>query len=184
MHKSFPASFTYEIRKDKMKVEDITDAINILVDDLYAYLTAEPFTNSIEYDKWEEKIGKQFLNNCLNYRQFQFGKAQKIINVTMKHLYCYNINEDYFTYCHVALDSMTYTGRPSNSLDGGFYINEVNHDAVTKSFSNLTYEEYINIQNEIRNYLNTSTHDYIDSVTGIPLTPFKAEFYIWPRYKK
>lgn len=184
IHKSFLASFTYEIRSKKMKYINILTAITNLTNSIYKYLTSDYLNSFNEYDKWLEKIGKEFLKDCLNYRKFEFGKAQKMINVTMKHLYCYNVSEEYFRYCHIALDSMTYTGRKTNSLCGGFYKNEVNEFAKTKSFSNLTYDEYILIQKEMREYLLKGKHEYIDNKLNIILSPFKAEFYIWPKYKK
>lgn len=182
-HRSFGAAFTYEIRGKKMKWDNISSAIENLASSIYSYLTTDPFNNSNDYDSWIKKIGENFLKDCSNYASFEFGKAQKIINVTMKHLYCYNVDEKYFQFSHVALDSMTYTGRSNNSLAGGFYKREVNPTASTKAFSNLSYEEYITVQNEIRTYLAESEHDYIDK-SGNRLTPFKAEFYFWPRYKK
>lgn len=184
IHKSFGAAFTYEIRSLKMKPRDVSAAINNLIDNIYIYFTKPALTSQADYDSWECKIGNMFLADCSSYMTFQFGKAQKIINVTMKHLYCYNVSEKYFEYCHVALDSMTYTGRPSNSLDGGFYKFEVDPTAIAKSFSNLSYTEYMEIQTNIRNYLRGSVHLYRDSSTGVSLNPFKAEFYIWPRYKR
>ena len=39
-----------------------------------------------------------------------YGKAQKIVNMAFKYLYCCedaNTKEEYFKYCHVALDSYT-----------------------------------------------------------------------------
>lgn len=184
IHRSFLATFTYEIRSMKMKYTNILEAIDYLVDAIFDYFLNPSVKTYNDFDKWEKETGEKFLEKCRMYKEFQFGKAQKIINITMKHLYCYNVSEEYFKFCHVALDSMTYTGRKSNSLDGGFYKNEVNNAAKTKSFSNLTYEEYMTIQKEIREYLLNAEHEYIDSSTNERLTPFKAEFYIWPRYKK
>lgn len=184
IHRGFLVSFTNEIRNKKMKYTNILDAIDFLVDAIFTYFSNTPLLNCNDFDKWEKETGEKFLEKCREYKEFQFGKAQKIINVTMKHLYCYNVSEEYFKFCHVALDSMTYTGRKTNALDGGFYKNEVNNVARTKSFSNLTYEEYIIVQNEIREYLLNSVHEYVDSTTLEKLSPFKAEFYIWPRYKK
>ncbi len=185
-HKSFGAAFTYEQRNSKMKPIDIGPALDGLAEDLLAYFSSSPLTKKDDYDAWIKKVGEKFLASCAPYGAFQFGKAQKIINVTMKHLYCYNVAESYFLFCHIALDSMTYTGRRNNSLDGGFYKCEVRPNASTKAFSNLTWDEYIEIQKDMRAYLALPHHlygDYADPSSG-NLTPFKAEFYIWPRYKK
>lgn len=182
-HKSFGAAFTYEQRNFRMKPDDIGPALNGLAEDLLAYFSSSPLTKQDDYDAWIKKVGDKFLASCAPYRAFQFGKAQKIINVTMKHLYCYNVDESYFLFCHIALDSMTYTGRKSNALDGGFYECEVKHNAITQAFSNLYWDEYIEIQKDMRAYLAKPGHGYVDPSSG-NLTPFKAEFYIWPRYKK
>ena len=187
VHKSFGAAFTHEIRGSRMKAANIGGAINDLANDILVYFHASPLKTQGDYDAWIKKAGERFLASCVSYRAFQFGKAQKMINVTMKHLYCYDVDEAYFSFCHVALDSMTYTGNPANSLDRGFYRCEVNPKAVTKAFSSLTWDEYIQIQKDMRDYLAKPHHaygDYVDPKSGNNLTPFKAEFYIWPRYKK
>ncbi len=185
-HKSFGAAFTYEIRGSKMKSADIGAALDTLASDILAYFSVSPLKAQADYDEWIKKVGERFIALCASYGTFQFGKAQKIINVTMKHLYCYHVDEAYFSFCHIALDSMTYTGNPTNSLNGGFYKCEVNPKAVTRAFSNLTWDEYIEIQKAMREYLAKPHHtygDYVDTKSG-NLTPFKAEFFIWPRYKK
>jgi len=181
VHKSFRVAFIWY---EKISPIDIDVAINNLVESIYNYLNGNPFLSQLDYDRWLRKTGRKFLLDCSSFKSFKFGKAQKIINVTMKHLYCYNISEAYFDYCHIALDSMTYTGRPKNALDRGFYKNEVNTGATTKAFSNLIYCEYIKIQKKMRKYLSTGSHGYVDTNTRVVLTPFKAEFYIWSRYKK
>ena len=185
IHKSFYTAFT---RYEKIKPTKVSTAIDNLTNNIYDYFSKPFIKIKHKYDEWFKITGDKFLDDCRTVNVIKkFGTAQKIINVTMKHLYCYNINDNYFKYCHVALDSMTYTGRKINALDNGFYVCEVDKNAVVKSFSNLDWDEYYMIQNKIRDYLSKSVHlygNYKDTYTNVNLTPFKAEFYIWPRYKK
>ena len=105
-----------------------------------------------------------------------YGKAQKIVNMMFKHLYCLNgadAYKDYFKYCHMVLDNFTLE----------WFKREVGEKRIV-SWSNLIYKEpfadhndYMFYQEKIRKYFmptTSSKHTYIG------LTPFQAEFYIWP----
>lgn len=181
-HKSFPVSFS---RYEHLRPEDIGDAIERLIDGIWAYFDGGvPFDSQSAFNAWHYRIGKAFLDACAGFREFNYGKAQKMINVTLKHLSCYEASPEFFTYGHMILDSMTYTGYRYNALDGGFYKYEVDHDCTPVPWSGLSYGDYMRIQNRIRVYLNHGVHDYIDASTQMPLTLFQAEFYIWRRYKR
>ncbi len=181
-HKSFLATFSHY---EHVRPADISDAIERLIDDIWAYFDGDaPFGSQAAFDAWHYRIGDTFLNACAGFREFNYGKAQKMINVTLKHLSCYDVSPDFFTYGHMILDSMTYTGYRYSALDGGFYKYEVDHDCTPVPWSSLSYGVYIRIQNRIREYLAGDAHEYIDALTQIPLTPFQAEFYVWRRYKR
>ena len=127
------------------------------------------------YDEWHSMLGNAFVvkvNNELfkdKYYPMQYGKAQKLINMTMKYLStCDNADkyEERFKDCHMALDSKI--------LD--WYYNEVRPDikkSYRKSWSSLDEISYFEIQNDIREYCKT--HNYI---------PFVQEWPIWAEYMK
>ena len=69
------------------------------------------------YDQWHTEacnvvldILRQHYYNDKSHNPVQYGKAQKIVNMTMKTLYCLQGSEEYedhFDHCHLALDSFT-----------------------------------------------------------------------------
>lgn len=71
-----------------------------------------------EFDKWHNKacdavlevLQRFYTNNDYLKTPVQYGKAQKIVNMTMKGIYCLKGADNYekhFEYCHIALDSFT-----------------------------------------------------------------------------
>lgn len=78
--------------------------------------SCEPITEET-FDKWHAKtcgvvldILREYYYNDKAHNPVQYGKAQKIVNMTMKGLYCLPGSEQYeahFRYCHIALDSFT-----------------------------------------------------------------------------
>lgn len=70
------------------------------------------------FDKWHNEaceavlivLRKFYTNNDMLETPVQYGKTQKIVNMTMKGLYCLkgaDAYEEHFKYCHMALDSFT-----------------------------------------------------------------------------
>lgn len=70
-----------------------------------------------KFDKWHAEacgvvldILREYYYNDKDHNPVQYGKAQKIVNMTMKGLYCLPGSEEYeahFRFCHIALDSFT-----------------------------------------------------------------------------
>lgn len=182
--KSFGATFNF---RSGMSLAKINSAItNLTANICDRFLPNTPFQSESDFDAFHKTIGDKFIADCAACsQQVSFGHAQKIINITLKHLFCYDIDPTLFKYCHIALDSITCVGNSHNSLNGGFYHNEVNRTATrVRAFSHLKYQQYVNIQNEMREYLGSPASPYKDCLTGLNLTPFEAEFYIWPLYAK
>ena len=97
-----------------------------------------------------------------------FGKAQKIINMSFKYLYCMlrHKKEDWFSYCHMPLDSYTLNW---------FYRTEENGTKISKkeTWSNLDDKRYYSIADKIESHVDTQ-------FPGLGLSPLEAEFMIWP----
>lgn len=131
--------------------------------------------NVEEFDKWHNKVCKdiceQFKERC--HVDLKYGKAQKIVNMSFKNFYCFDDAEeyeDYFTCCHMPIDSYTLS----------WFKRVVCNNMKVYSWSNLQYQDYIEIQNKIRDYLNSDKNQtYLDE-TGCPLTSLITEFYVWP----
>ena len=142
--------------------------------------------NQAEFDTWHHETCELFLD-VLNgegdflaytkvYTSLQYGKAQKIVNMMFKHLYCLNGADAYaahFEHCHMVLDNFTLE----------WFKQDLGEKRI-ESWSNLVYkkpsvdhDDYLFYQEKIRNYFLpavSAKHTY----SG--LTPFQAEFYIWP----
>ena len=81
------------------------------------YLTKDP-VDEATFDLWHHTTCQTFLAVLQTYyNDAQYGKAQKIVNMMFKHLYCMNFGENkkddksdwlvldeaYFEYCHLTL---------------------------------------------------------------------------------
>ena len=138
------------------------------------------------FDGWHNKTCELFLHILDGAGDFEkytkaytglaYGKAQKIVNMMFKHLYCLagaDAYEDHFRHCHMVLDNFTLE----------WFKREVGKKRID-SWSNLVYRDqsadhndYMFYQDNIRNHFrnaDSSNFEYKD------LTPFQAEFYIWP----
>lgn len=104
---------------------------------------------------------------------FNYGKAQKIVNMAFKYIYCaLKQNDDLEMYigrflkCHMILDSYT--------LD---WYNENAENYVSTEWSKLCKEEdYLGIQTTIRGILDNIC---IENHPLYRTTPFEAEFLVW-----
>jgi hypothetical protein len=76
---------------------------------------ADEFLTEEKFDKKHHEACVQFLKVLQKYYpDAAYGKAQKIVNMMFKHLYCMKIgeakkmlDEKYFEHCHLTLDSFT-----------------------------------------------------------------------------
>ena len=71
--------------------------------------------NEKDYDKWHNEMCQLFIR-CIESKNIRkketYGKAQKIVNMTMKTILCLEGSEEkynakYFEHCHMPLDSFT-----------------------------------------------------------------------------
>jgi len=184
--------------KQKWNLRNIVNKpLDELAKSISEYVFRYPkFTCQMDFDDWHKKIGEAFVksfNKCIKqyhdaegkriYKDIGFGKAQKIINMTFKYLFCCpdvsaNVDLDKFSFCHMALDKFTY--------NEGFYKKAVHsfkkYKGVIKSWSNLSFDEYALIQKDIRDYLSSSDNMKYKDPTSNALNAFEAEFYVWDEY--
>ena len=126
------------------------------------------------FDEWHKAVCTEFLtlfneDNRKRYQPVAYGKAQKAVNMVFKYLYCYDgadkyIDEGYFDYCHMPIDNLTLN----------WYKKEVAYPPADCAWSDLKYGAYIEIQTNIRNYLEGSS-------SPLPSSGLEAEFYVWQR---
>lgn len=132
--------------------------IKWLKDEIDKYLNGN-VVNQADFDNWHKMLCQELtdrINNevLLGYKPIHMGKAQKIINMTFKLLSSLDDTDDFeqkFELCHVPLDS--------NILE--WYYSNIAKDVKKsrrKVWSNLEYEDYIKIQEDIRSYCSNTEY--------------------------
>lgn len=145
-----------------------------------------------------------------NEYEAKYGQAQKVVNMAFKYLYCCKGAEEYkgkFANCHMALDSYTlnwfkydvlkdwYNKQTDKTKYPIIRYGKINSNCT---WSNLPYgikndkrdsdeEEnkyepysYLWIQKIIKEYFESNSSHPYKTKNGESLSPFEAEFYIWP----
>lgn len=182
--------------------KDIKDALNNLAPKIYYYIQDEKIDTQEGFNQWHEKTCDEFIEDYNNHSgsetKINYGKAQKIVNMSLKYVYCFEDAKelkDKFKYCHMALD--TYTLNWFSDKVRKWYVEKTKMTLPNKSnmpsWSNLKKGEikpggkpqnytYLEIQEIIRMYLEKcENHPYRTEKDS--LTPFEAEFYIWEEQK-
>lgn len=173
--------------------EKINDALENLAQKVFKYISSSETYSKERFDEWHETTCEEFVEDCQNALDFDIGKkitagkAQKILNMTMKYVFCCLEEEqdvDKFKWCHMTLDHFTLENWFSNDVLDWYNEPKDKMDKVAKgridNWSALEYGDsdeigsYCWIQVRIREYLSsTIKHKYEG------LTPFQAEFYVW-----
>ena len=182
-----------KFREDSKNNKNLDSLFNEVAEKLYSFVVDDPARNEDEFDDWHKEICEWFVSEFNRITEgfpvdkIAFGKGQKLINCSLKYIYCLKGADEYkekFEHCHMILDRYTYSE--------GFYkrevipwynnLNKSNQLRLTglTSWSNLKYDEYSKIQQNISNFLKVTT-EYVDS-NGTPLTPFQTEFFVFDKY--
>ena len=162
--------------------------------------------NEADFDAWHNKMCKMFYSALtLYYKDAAYGKAQKIVNMMFKHLYCIrienNLLEDkYFKYCHLTLDSFTLEWFRRSVAEKWYnadksHENEICTNGENKKspkWSNMEYRDVKNPNYDVEEdrclngcyhymFFQTLTRLYVQEKKIYDrCTVFQAEFYIWP----
>ena len=141
------------------------------------YFNADtPPKTQAEFNEWHHDTCKLFLETLKDdYVNLCYGKAQKIVNMMFKHLYCLNGAEEYdkrgyFKYCHLTLDSFTLEW---------FHRNVVKKGEIG-IWSNLRYDDAVNEHENYIYYISKIEAYFNGNNIENGLTPFQFEFYMWP----
>ncbi len=159
------------------KAKERDEILRKTVDKFCDYFNQEPMSSPEKYDNWHRDLSR-FLHeefDKIGYGDvLTRGKAQKLINMSMKNFYFYsNSKEEYFQYAHFTLDRFTLIWYGVHCPVYDFFP-----DSWEKwgKFDDTVYEA---IQQEVRKYLDSPENT---ELTGV--SPFKAEFFIWEEYKQ
>lgn len=120
----------------------------------------------------QEKFLK-ILNDKLSLRSSsqEFGKAQKVVNMSIKYLFCYEDKDQYsqlFSNAEMPLDQYTLKWYCS-------FSNE-----TYSSWSNLSQKQYEHIARKIKDYLEECP---AFGSTTLPKEPLRADFIVWSEEK-
>ena len=183
------ASWAYNDAKRTMHgitKDDREEAEDAIVKEFKAY-----FTNPAPCEKKFKESHIRLCNAWIN--SFEdgsplgtYGKAQKIVNMTFKYLYCYadDILKERFKYCHMPLDSFTLEWFKRN-------IQEVDPTKIG-SWSKMEDEKSDTIKipkNKEKYYYPFYVKKIVEFINNInqgkpeedKLTPLQLEFIIWPK---
>lgn len=144
--------------------------------DIFKYITTYTNPPLKSFDDWHNKECNDFLSTFnpvlkkYGYESIEYGKAQKIINMTFKYLFCFDDAMNYiavFDQCHMPIDSYILKWYEKEVIKGKSGIS---------SWSDMTDTQYLDLQRKIKKYISQNPN-----LEGP--NQFLSEFYIWDRYK-
>lgn len=141
-------------------------------------------SNQNDFDKWHREACEAYcdhMNSKFPSFNMTIGRAQKVLNMIFKYLYCtdaYKADvEKIAKFLHMTLDRKI--------LD--WYHKDVSKICKITAWSKIDYYDcYLTVQKRIREYLkNNPLYDYVSAPgaspiwINLPCEPFFAEFIIW-----
>lgn len=158
--------------------EELTELFSELTEDFYTYFketapkTQEVF-NAI-HDSMCELVVKKI--NDIGFKQFKYGQAQKLINMSFKNFYCFDDaqdKEEYFKYCHIPIDSRILNEFQQDKYNSRFTIDNV--------WSKMKKQEYQSFQKAMLEYLCSDDNKRFRHNDKTSYTPLEVDFYIWAK---
>lgn len=174
---------------------------------LKEYFSLEQNTDNSEiyndFNEWH-KLACESIKSCLDhyYKEdsVSYGKEQKIVNMTLKGIYCLEGSEEHvnkFSNCHMTLDSFTleWFYRCCNN-------EKYKHDDFAKEIGRKNLPVWSNIEKDTIELVDENTkkkdkfhvwgyYDIQEKIASLvksielekdfSVTPFEAEFFIWPQ---
>jgi len=179
-----PRTLKVKAGQDWGLADRLTEAKDSLTTRFIEYFKAPTHSSQKEFDKWHNGICEYILSVLKEkYETVCYGKAQKILNMTFKNLYCTQCgeNENYFKFCHMPLDSYTLEWIFRNVYPT---LKPAPTKSKTPSWSNFNFGEdqlddsgkytYPYIADLVNKYFDKYRETYESN-----LTTLQAEFVIW-----
>lgn len=172
---------TFEKLHSGAKIDQVAKkaVLKNLTDKFIAYFKVTAPVTQTDFDKWHKDTCDWFLDEFnkkvmspSGYKNIEYGKAQKIVNVAFKSLYLFcgilPGEPSHFTFCHFIIDRYTLLWyNKIVCIKCGLPI-------FKKPWRDMNYSEYIKIQENIRKFLGAQ-NKYFQN-------PFLAEFEVWSEY--
>ena len=162
------------------------NALKCIIKKLEDYFREEKAPSAEEeFDKIHDELCRLW---CKEFKSLEdgklgtYGKAQKIVNMSFKYLYCREGDENYrnhFKYCHMPLDSFTLEwfkreqfgqNRPNKIITSWSNLENSEKDADTFIDDGKEYYSYHFYKKEIR-----------ETAKGMDISPLEMEFIVWPQ---
>ena len=158
----------------------------------------EDYFNSDEkdetaFDNWHYDACKSFIGPVKKKYNVEYGKAQKIVNMTFKYLYCNNYSKkSKYDHCHIPLDSVILDWIWDNKaiLDDSYNNLKIEKRFLKKyfdSWNNLKYDSENIIVDDKNGEVRYSYMFYQNLIRefceGKECTPLQLEFLVWPQYQ-
>lgn len=149
------------------------------------------YNSQEEFDEWHYSTCDIVMTALRkNFADIHYGKAQKIVNMTFKYLYCIvnDKNENNYIYCHMPLDSVILDWIWDNkSIMPYEAINtmpkKLQH-GYFDSWSNLEYNGNCNLTGCGNRYSYMFYQHLIRKFCeDKEITPLQLEFLVWPQYQ-
>lgn len=148
-----------------------------------------------DHSNWQEEFDAFHAVACKTVIQFlrsqlyaeescTYGKAQKVVNMTFKHIYCLSDGKkrEWFLPCHMALDFFTLEWFKRNIAQYGAKYTLGKVDSWS-ALQNGKEDEYVGKKGQhfySYHFLVAKIRDYFEQRPFGPLCPLEAEFLIWP----
>lgn len=156
--------------------EDIDGLCRNLADEIAAYFKSDAPADAKQFDKSHKSLCRSFLhdyNKLLKKHDLPeqaYGKAQKIVNMAFKYLYCFDDaceHDAWFEYCHMPVDSTVATWWKAEGIT-----------TCTISWTKLTKKEYLFFSRLARAWCQAHP---LATAEGVSTRPLDFELVIWNR---
>ena len=160
-----------------------------IVEKLHSYFALSTAPDCNKFDELHKEMCELWHKRFEDIENLgTYGKAQKIVNMAFKYLYCCedaNAKEEYFKYCHVALDSYTleWFFREAGNETDKIVKKYISSWSSIKEYGDGEENFYQDIDGKVYYTYMYYQNKFRDLSSAQFLTPFKAEFVMWQYYK-
>lgn len=135
---------------------------------------SHPSKSKDEFDNWHKNFCEELCRRFIKLTgiELKFGKAQKIVNITFKHLYCFKDAEtksEHFKYCHIPIDS--------NVID--WCKGNAGLIPPPTAWSFIEYSDYHKFEDSLYQWLNSKNNTIYRDSNGTPYSLLQLDFIAW-----
>jgi hypothetical protein len=161
-----------------LKKDNIQDIFDEVSNKFFEYFNDSKC--KAKFNEWHKELCEYIVGEMQtkSFESYKFGQAQKLVNMSFKHFYCFDDaaeKEDYFIPCHIPIDS-----RILNWLMKTDYFKNFKYkDQITSPWSKMEYESYEAFQKCLQGYLSSTENTKYKHSDDTAFTPLEVDFYIW-----